>query len=293
MRGQMFIAKRRNITVYNLAVIKLFLRIFGYSIYEISVYLRDILLITMVVRPSGKVFGDYLRSAFIIPNFEPVIIFISAVNIKDKEDSCGIIHISDTTQCSVLRSERMKKLQGIIIRKLYASWFGIPCSSDDLKVLATYGNTGWLTHNLLLASGIKKKNTVALNNENRRRIKTVYRSFVSSLALYLKLEDGLRNGTAELPKLGIVAKIRRLFKVESPDRVITKNMYPRIIEIQSLKIRRENILSYKLEAVRQIKMNSEYMGFNKYLKAQSLIMEGRIRNRDAAEMLMNKLESLH
>ncbi|MCK5674101.1 MAG: hypothetical protein KAH95_12040, partial [Spirochaetales bacterium] len=143
-------------------------------------------------------------------------------------------------------------------------------SSDDLKVLASFGNTGWLTHNLLLASGITKKNAVALNYENRRRIKTVYRSFVSSLALYLKLEDGAR-----------------------PDRVITKNMYPRIIEIQSLKIRRENILSYKLDAVRQIKMNSEYMGFNKYLKAQSLIMEGRIQNRDFIERIMRKLERLH
>ncbi len=165
--------------------------------------------------------------------------------------------------------------------------------SDDLKVLASFGNTGWLTHNLLLASGLKKKNAVALNNENRRRIKTVYRSFVSSLALYLKFEDGLRNGKAELPKLDITAKIRRLFKVASPDRVITKNMYPQSIEVQSLKIRRENILSYKLEAVRQIKMNSEYIGFNKYLKAQSLIMEGRIQNRDVIEILMGKLERLH
>ncbi len=289
----MFVAKTRISITYTLAKGKLTFRVFGYGIYEISVCIRDILLISRVVRPEWRVLRAYLKSALLMPDLEPVKMFISAVNFKDKEDSCGIIHISDTTQCSVLRSERMKKLQGVIIGKLYASWFGIACSSDDLKVLASFGNTGWLTHNLLLASGNKKKNAVALNNENRRRIKTVYRSFVSSLALYLKLEDGLRNGTAELPKLGIVAKIRRLFKVESPDRVITKNMYPRIIEIQSLKIRRENILSYKLDAVRQIKMNSEYIGFNKYLKAQSLIMEGRIQNRDAAEMLMNKLESLH
>jgi len=289
----MFIAKRRNFTVYILSVIKLCLRIYGHSIYEISVYLRDILLTIMVVRPTWKVIGHYLKSAFIIPNFEPVTMFISAVNIKDKEDSCGIIHISNTTQCSVLKSKRMKKLQGIIIGKLYAVWFGIACSNDELKVLASFGNTGWLTHNLLLASGLKKKNAVALNNENRRRIKTVYRSFVSSLALYLKFEDGLRNGKAELPKLDITAKIRRLFKVASPDRVITKNMYPQSIEVQSLKIRRENILSYKLEAVRQIKMNSEYMGFNKYLKAQSLIMEGRIQDKTAIEILMGKLERLH
>ena len=270
MRGQIFIAKRRISIVYTLALVKLTFQIFGYGIYEISVYIRDILLITRVVRPKGEVFIAYLKSAFIMPNFEPVTIFISAANIKDKEDSCGIIHISHTKQCSFLRSERMKKLQGVIVEKLYASWFGIVCSSNDLKVLSSYGNTGWLTHNLLIASGIKKKSAVALNNENRRMIKTVYRSFVSSLALYLKLEEGVR-----------------------PDRVITKNMYPQSIEIQSLKIRRENILIYKLEAVRQIKMNSEYMGFNKYLKAQSLIMEGRIQNRDAAEMLMNKLESLH
>ena len=266
----MFIAKRRNFTVYILSVIKLCLRIYGYSIYEISVYLRDILLTIMVVRPTWKVIGHYLKSALLMPDLEPVKMFILAVNIKDKEDSCGIIHISNTTQCSVLKSERMKKLQGIIIGKLYAVWFGIACSSDDLKVLASFGNTGWLTYNLLLASGLKKKNAVALNNENRRRIKTVYRSFVSSLALYLKLENGAH-----------------------PDRVITKNMYPQSIEVQSLKIRRENILSYKLEAIRQIKMNSEYIGFNKYLKAQSLIMEGRIQNRDVIEKLMGKLERLH
>ena len=266
----MFIAKRRNLTVYKLAVITLYLRIFGYSIYEISVFIRDILLVTGVVRPKWEIFTTYLKSAFIMPNFEPVTIFISAANIKDKEDSCGIIHISHTKQCSFLRSERIKKLQGLIIGKLYASWFGIICSSDDLKVLSAYGNTGWLTHNLLMASGIQKKSAVVLNNENKRRVKTVYRSFVSSLALYLKLEEGGR-----------------------PDRVVSKNMYPLEVEVQSLKIRRENILSYKLDALRQIKINSEYMGFNKYLKAQSLIMEGRIQNRDTAEMLMNKLESLH
>ncbi len=266
----MFVAKTRISITYVFAVGKLTFRVFGYGIYEISVCIRDILLISRVVRPEWRVFGAYLKSALLMPDLEPVKMFISAVNIKDKEDSCGIIHISNTTQCSVLKSERMKKLQGIIIGKLYAVWFGIACSSDDLKVLASFGNTGWLTYNLLLASGLKKKNAVALNNENRRRIKTVYRSFVSSLALYLKLEDGAH-----------------------PDRVITKNMYPQSIEVQSLKIRRENILSYKLEAVRQIKMNSEYMGFNKYLKAQSLIMEGRIQNRDLIEMLMGKLERLH
>jgi hypothetical protein len=293
MRGQIFIAKRRNFTVYNLAVIKLFLRIFGYSIYEISVYLRDLLLITMVVRPQREVFRAYFKLAFLMPNLEPVKMFISDASIKDKKDSCGIIHIPHTKQCSILKSERMKKLQGVIIEKLYASWFGIACSNNDLKVLSVYGNTGWLTHNLLIASGIKKMSEVSLNDENRRRVKTVYRSFVSSLALYLKLQEGLKIDRAELPKSGFAAKIRHLFKRLQPNRVISKNMYPQGIEVQSLKIRRENILSYKLEAVRQIKMNSEYMGFNKYLKAQSLIMEGRIQNRDVIEILMGKLERLH
>ena len=289
----MFVVKTSIYSVYTLTLVKLTLQVVVYGIYVTFVYIRDILLISMTVRPEWKVFGVYLKSALIIPDLSPVTVFISSVNFKDKEGSCGILRLPRASECRIIRAERIKKLQSVIIRKLYNSWFGIVCSNDDLKVLSAYGNTGWLTHNLLLTSGIKKKNSVAINGDSRRKVQTVYRPFVSSLALYLKLEEDLRNGTAELPELSLIAKISVLFKKHKPNRVVTKNMYPREIDVQSLKIRKENLLSYRIEAVRQIKINSEYMVFEKYLKAQSLIMEGRIQNRKKAEILMNKLELLH
>ncbi|MDA3937811.1 MAG: hypothetical protein PF693_00685 [Spirochaetia bacterium] len=289
----MFIIKTEIYSVFTLALVKLTFLLVVYGIYLMAVYIRDILLISMTVRPEWRVFGRYLKSAFLIPDLGPIKLFLSSANFRDKEGSWGIIHIPKNSECRIIRSERVKKLQSSIIAKLLDSWFGIVCSSDDLKVLASYGNSGWLTRNLLTASGAKRKSAVAIKGESRRRIQTVYRPFVSSLSLYLKLEDGIRNGWAETPETGITGKIGRLFKRSSTNGVVTKNMYPSSIEIQILKIKRENILYYKLEAVRKIKTNSEYMGFEKYLKAQSLITEGRIQNREKVEMLMNKLESLH
>ena len=293
MRSSMFIGKIRIFTVYTLTLTKLSFLIFGYGIYVSSVYIRDILLIAMVVRPKWKVFGTYLKLSVMIPDLSPLNVFISDVNISNKEDSCGIIRFPRTVECSIISSERIMKLQSAIIKKLYASWFEIACSNDDLEVLSAYGNTGWLTHNLFLASGIKNKKAVVLSKDNKRKIQTVFRAYVSSLALYLKLEDRIKDSTVDLPELSISAKIGRLFRRTSRNRLITKNIYPKSIEIQSLKIRKENMLSYGFESARQIKINSEYSGFNKYLGAQSLIMEGRIQNRDKTEKLMNKLESLH
>jgi hypothetical protein len=293
MRSPVFMVKTRIILVYTSSLIKLTFLIIVYCIAAATVYLRDILLISIVVKPELRVLGVYLKSAFVILNLRSLKMFMSAVNKKDKDDSLGVIRIPRASDCRIIRVERIKNLQAAIIGKLFAVWFGIVCSSDDLKVLSAFGNTSWLTQNLLFASGIGKKSAVSLNEENRRRIQTVYRPYVSSLALYLKLEEGLRNGSAELPDLSITAKIKSLFTRSHSERVVTKNMYPRDIEVQRLEIKRENILSYSIEAVGQIKMNSEYMGFSKYLKAQSLIMEGRIHDRDKAEKLMNKLESLH
>lgn len=289
----MFVVKTSIYSVYTLTLIKLTFLAIVYGVYVTSVSIRDILLISMTVRPEWKILREYLGSTLIIPDLRPVKVFISSVNVKCKNDSCGIIRFPRASECRIIRAERIKKLQSVIIKKLLGSWFGIKCKSDDLEVLSSFGNTGWLTHNLLLASGIKKRNYVAMNIDSRRKVQTVYRSFVSSLALYLKLEENIRNGSAKLPKSSFMAKICVLLKKHKPNSVVTKNMYPKEIDIQSLKIRRQNILSYKLEAVRQIKVNSEYLGFEKYLKAQSLIMEGRIQNREKVEILMNKLESLH
>ena len=289
----MFVVKTSIYSVYTLTLVKLTLQVVVYGIYVTFVYIRDILLISMTVRPKRKVLGPYLKSAFTIPDFKAIKVFLSSANFRDKESSWGIIRFPRASECRIIKSERIKKLQSVIIRKLYASWFGIACSNDDLKVLSSYGNTGWLAHNLLLASGIKKKSAVIIDGDSRRKVHTVFKPYVSSLALYLKLEDGMRNGRAEIPEISIAGKIGRLFKRSSTHGVITKNMYPRSIEVQILKIKRENILYYKLEAVRQIKMNSEYLGFEKYLKAQSLVMEGGSQSREKVEMLMNKLESLH
>ena len=126
-----------------------------------------------------------------------------------------------------------------------------------------------------------------------QRVQIVYRSFVSTLSLYLKHTDEIKNTKEFISKTGFVSKIVYSFKGSRHKSIVSRNIYPREIELERLKIQRENILVYRLEALRHIKINSEYVVFSKYLGVQPLVMEGRILDREKIEKLMNKLERLH
>lgn len=270
---QIFVIKVKTILFYILILGNLIIRVLVNSIRTTTAAFRDILLISLAVRPAWRVIVKYFFIVMVLPDFIPVRTFISSVKARAKEDSFGMISLPKTGKLKILKSERIRVLQGKIVKNLYFQWFFISCSSKDIYILSAFGNTGWLIHNLLKAAGIKKRRGIVLDRRNKRRIQTVFSAYINSLALYLKAENGR--------------------KFQSGKDVITKGIYPREIELAGLKIKKVNILSFAHEGQQQIAVNKEYISFTNYINVQPLTMEGRFQNRAEAEVLMNKLESLH
>ena len=269
------------ILAVNVNIISVCILIFGNLIFGILINIirtttaafRDIFIISLAVRPKRKVLAKYLFLILVLPDFRPARIFISSAKERSKEDFFGKISFPKAGDLKILKSERVRRLQGKIIKTFYYHWFSISCSSEELYILSTFANTGWLIHNLLRAAGIRKRRGIVLNRENRKRIQTVFAAYINSLAIYLKFENGRRPG--------------------GRGDVITRALYPLEIELAGLKIKKANILSFAHEGKQQIEVNREYINFTNYLNIQPLVMEGRMQDRDKIENLMKKLESLH
>jgi hypothetical protein len=278
-------------TIYILDLTLLSLRILFRIFREGAYALRAVFLISWIIRPKLQIMVSYLMILPAVPDFGPVSSFINSVRSGQEDESFGRILIPKKGNCRLIESVRVRILQAGIIKRLYASWFGIVCSNEDVKILSAFGDSGWLTYNLLRAAGVNKSRGLVLNGEARRRITTVFKPFVRSLDMYLQFEKEKRiTGGGKTD--GMTANTRKcLLSGRIKEAVVTADIYPVELEAERLKVKRENILSFKHKAIRQMQIASEYRAFSNYLKILLLVGEGRKLGQSTIKELMEKLKS--
>ena len=170
----------------------------------------------------------------------------------------------------LISSPGIRSLQGRIVSATWENWFGLKVSEKQAAVLGSYSNAAWLSRGLMKAGGLLHKTRIS--QEEKKRLAVVLDPYVRSMELRRAHLEGLsRPGRALLAAWSQKRRLSWLRRSGfSPEDL--EVLYPHIIDSETLKQRRQAVVSLKNEYIRKIRVRNDGTRFENYMHLQTLIM---------------------
>lgn len=192
----------------------------------------------------------------------------------------------------LLRSERLRALQGQIISSAFGSWFGLKVNSAQAGVLGSYSDAAWLARGLMQSAGLVEGRD-KLSDNDRWRLKVVLEPFVRGLQLRRAHLEGLPDPGRAL--LAAQVQKRRLLRLKrkgfAPDNL--EVLYPEMLDREVFRVRRENIEQIRNQWTTRIETRGTRRRFENYLHLQTLVLGAPSRGPVRLGRYMAAVEQRH
>lgn len=131
----------------------------------------------------------------------------------------------------LLNDSRVRRLQGVIIGRLFQSLFGIAPDNRDRGVLQTFSSASWLCRSMITAAG-----TAVDRDDYLRRCKVVFPVFMKAMRLH---RAWLKAGGGTSLRLRLRGRTARKYRGIGPKGEVTGCLYPDIVTRQEIAMRGE------------------------------------------------------
>jgi hypothetical protein len=191
-----------------------------------------------------------------------------------------------------ISSPRLRELQGQIVRTAFADWYHLKITSRQMAVLGCYSDTAWIARGLMKSAGLPQ-DLRRLGTDERRRLSIVLEPYIRGLDLRRHHLEGLTHPGRSI--LASLSQQRRVGRLErrgfSPEDL--KVLYPDMLDQETLRFRRESLMSLRDDALRLIDTRSTGLQFENYLHLQTLTMGAPSRGPKRLGRYMAAVELRH